>query len=59
MENYCVICGDVIPEGRMACPNCEKKVDKNYQKDREFEQLIKGGITKWAQKKSNRNSESR
>lgn len=20
----CVICGAIIPEGRMACPNCEK-----------------------------------
>ena len=25
MENRCVCCGEIIPEGRMICPNCEKK----------------------------------
>lgn len=25
MENYCVICGEVIPEGRWVCPSCERK----------------------------------
>ncbi len=24
MENKCVICGAVIPEGRQVCPFCEK-----------------------------------
>ena len=24
-DNRCVCCGDVIPEGRMVCPNCEEK----------------------------------
>jgi hypothetical protein len=24
MENYCVMCGEIIPEGRLICPNCEK-----------------------------------
>lgn len=23
MENRCIICGVVIPEGRQVCPNCE------------------------------------
>lgn len=23
-ENRCVMCGQVIPEGTMVCPNCEK-----------------------------------
>ena len=22
-ENRCVICGDIIPEGRQVCPTCE------------------------------------
>jgi len=26
-DNLCVICGNVIPEGRQACPNCEAQVD--------------------------------
>ena len=24
-EERCVMCGDIIPEGRMVCPICEKK----------------------------------
>lgn len=26
MENRCVCCGKIIPEGRMVCPQCEAKV---------------------------------
>lgn len=25
MENRCVCCGEIIPEGRMVCPNCENR----------------------------------
>lgn len=24
---HCVICGQVIPEGRLICPNCESEVE--------------------------------
>lgn len=24
MDNTCVCCGEIIPEGRMVCPNCEE-----------------------------------
>ena len=24
MDNRCVCCGEIIPEGRQVCPNCEK-----------------------------------
>lgn len=24
-DNRCVACGEIIPEGRLVCPNCEKK----------------------------------
>ncbi|MEE0968738.1 MAG: hypothetical protein U0M06_05135 [Clostridia bacterium] len=24
MEDKCVLCGDIIPEGIQVCPNCEK-----------------------------------
>lgn len=27
-ENTCVICGEVIPEGRQVCPNCERKINE-------------------------------
>ncbi len=40
MENKCVCCGAIIPEGRQVCPNCESKSndklkvgDKVYQFD--------------------------
>lgn len=23
-EDRCICCGDIVPEGRMVCPNCEK-----------------------------------
>ena len=23
MDNRCICCGEIIPEGRMVCPNCE------------------------------------
>ena len=32
MEETCVICGEPVPEGRMVCPNCERKW-KNEQKN--------------------------
>lgn len=25
-ENRCVCCGEIVPEGRMVCPNCENGV---------------------------------
>lgn len=27
-ENTCIYCGAMIPEGRMVCPNCERKQTK-------------------------------
>ena len=29
MDNKCVLCGEIIPEGRWLCPNCEKEGVKN------------------------------
>ena len=26
MDNTCIFCGEVIPEGRMVCPNCEAEL---------------------------------
>lgn len=26
MDNLCLYCGDIIPEGRMICPICEEKL---------------------------------
>ena len=30
---YCVVCGAMIPEGRMICVNCEKKFLSNDESD--------------------------
>ena len=27
-DNRCVCCGEIIPEGRMVCPICEKAVEE-------------------------------
>lgn len=26
-DNRCICCGEVIPEGRQVCPDCEEKND--------------------------------
>lgn len=28
MEDRCVMCGEIIPEGRMVCPNCERNINE-------------------------------
>lgn len=25
-DNFCILCGEMIPEGRQVCPSCENKV---------------------------------
>ncbi len=36
MSNYCVCCGEEIPEGMMVCPLCIEKVNqKDEEKDKE------------------------
>lgn len=29
MSEYCVCCGEEIPEGRMVCPLCANKAEQN------------------------------
>ena len=40
MENRCVCCGAIIPEGRMVCPICEMAADErdaqNWLKEEEY-----------------------
>ena len=26
MDNTCIFCGEIMPEGRMVCPNCEAEL---------------------------------
>lgn len=28
MEERCICCGEIIPEGRQVCPNCEKEGER-------------------------------
>lgn len=36
-ENRCVMCGEIIPEGRQVCPNCmEGFVPAKEPEDRDF-----------------------
>lgn len=36
MEERCICCGEIIPEGRQVCPNCEEKGggDESLNSDR-------------------------
>lgn len=33
MVDTCICCGQIIPEGRMVCPNCENGGENNEQRD--------------------------
>ena len=37
---YCVCCGEVIPEGRMVCPVCESMIKGIYDEDQEIEEVL-------------------
>jgi uncharacterized OB-fold protein len=57
-DNRCVCCGEIIPEGRQVCPNCERPFIDNvelrmdwhlpiYKKEHEiYEEVIKDGCKK-------------
>ena len=45
MEDRCICCGEIIPEGRQVCPNCEQgftpaKIDRNVGKRRKHGKRI-------------------
>ena len=31
-NNTCIFCGDIIPEGRQICPNCEHNISSDLNK---------------------------
>jgi len=42
MENICVVCGAIIPEGRQVCPNCmEGFVPVQEQEDHDFKSELR------------------
>ena len=34
MENRCVCCGEIIPEGRQVCPYCEQIMREDEQNEK-------------------------
>ena len=42
MDNKCVSCGEIIPEGRMVCPNCERAFIDNVELRKDWNLLIHG-----------------
>lgn len=41
MDNRCVYCNEVIPEGRWICPDCEEKMKKEFVEETEDENLCR------------------
>ena len=39
MDNRCVYCGEIIPEGRQVCPSCEK-IQSETTKAERFDRVI-------------------
>lgn len=39
MDNRCVVCGDIIPEGRQVCSNCESAVPRSMASEPHREPL--------------------
>ena len=33
MDERCVCCGEIIPEGRQVCPDCEAEINDSYEAD--------------------------
>lgn len=49
MDERCVCCGEIIPEGRQVCPNCEKKMGNGvkFQRIRRITGYLVGTLDKW------------
>lgn len=51
MENRCIVCGEIIPEGRQVCPMCEKGLKPKPDDGRERDQDEEVSSTKWPYKR--------
>ena len=43
MDNRCVYCGEIIPEGRQVCPTCEK-IQTDTNKAERFDRVMNDWI---------------
>lgn len=35
-EDRCICCGEIIPEGRMVCPNCLLTVKEDTKEEKQY-----------------------
>lgn len=40
MEDRCIMCGCIIPEGRMVCPVCSGEVEERNRETEELEKIL-------------------
>lgn len=40
MENRCICCGEIIPEGRQVCPKCENAKPKNWTEMKDVRKAV-------------------
>lgn len=44
MEDRCVVCGEVVPEGRQVCPNCFKKyMEEPWRREISMDKTVLNG----------------
>ena len=46
MDNTCVVCGAVIPEGRQVCPACEQKHCGQLEDEQVMTYLLRQSVLK-------------
>lgn len=57
MEDRCVCCGEIIPEGRMVCPQCEAAANER-QASMYHALLVAGGGRKRSPKETHKRTHS-
>ena len=46
MEETCILCGDIIPEGRQVCPICEQKYGGKLDERKAMDLLLRQSVLK-------------
>lgn len=46
MEETCILCGDIIPEGRQVCPICEQKYGGKLDERKAMDFLLRQSVLK-------------
>lgn len=40
MEDKCICCGAIVPEGRQVCPKCENATSKNWTEMKDVRKAV-------------------